>query len=133
MPGRMLTTSPRIRGRLPLPPSWMPSMRSMATVLALLLALCLPCQTAQPRDDAMLDIDRFINNLMRRLPEVPSVALSVVRDGKPYYTQVYGNPAGTAYYIGSTTKAYTGLACAVLAQRGKLDLDAPISKYLPEV
>jgi CubicO group peptidase (beta-lactamase class C family) len=105
----------------------------MRTAAVLLLALTVSCRPAALRDPVIPDIDRFVNDLLQRLPEVPSVALSIVRDGKPYYTRVYGRSGGTAYYIGSTTKAYTGLACAVLAQRGQLDLDAPIGKYLPEV
>ncbi|HSP15038.1 MAG TPA: serine hydrolase [Thermoanaerobaculia bacterium] len=66
----------------------------------------------------------------------------MVRDGKPYLAAAYGyadlqskTRAGrnTGYYIASSTKSYTGLACAILASRGLLDLDAPITKYLPEV
>ena len=108
----------------------------MRTAAALLIAFSLSCQSLppqQPADAATRDIDRFITDVMQRIPAVPSVALSVVRDGKPYYTRVYGNPAGSVYYIGSTTKAYTGLACALLAERGRLDLDAPVRTYLPEV
>ena len=41
--------------------------------------------------------------------------------------------ARTGYYIASSTKSYSGLACAILAQRGRIDLDAPIVRYLPEV
>jgi CubicO group peptidase (beta-lactamase class C family) len=109
----------------------------MRTAAAFLIALSLSCQSLppeqQPADPIKRDIDRFITDVMQRIPAVPSVALSVVHDGKPYYTHVYGNKSDAAYYIGSTTKAYTGLACAILAQRGKLDLDAPINRYLPEV
>lgn len=74
------------------------------------------------------DIDAFVNQAMREIPAAPSIAVAVVQDGKV----VYLREPDTPYYIGSTTKAYTGLACAILAQRGKLDLDAPITKYLPE-
>lgn len=38
----------------------------------------------------------------------------------------------TRFYIASTTKALTALAAASLAARGELDLDAPLSRYLPK-
>lgn len=75
------------------------------------------------------DIEHFIDRVVREVPEVPSLGVAVVRDGKPLYLR----EADTGYYIGSTTKAYTALACSILAAKGKLDLDAPLTKYLPEV
>jgi hypothetical protein len=38
----------------------------------------------------------------------------------------------TAFYIGSSTKSFTALTAALLAQRGKVDLDQPITRYVPE-
>jgi len=37
----------------------------------------------------------------------------------------------TAFYIASTTKALTATAVALLAERGEIDLDAPVTRYLP--
>lgn len=88
----------------------------------LLLAALFAATTAAPRIGTLVD-------KVLKMPEVPSIGMVVVRDG----ATVYAHNANTGYYIGSTTKAYTGLACAILATRGQLDLDAPISKYLPEV
>src|SRR4051794_6264280 len=112
----------------------------MRTALALitLLALASPAVC----DDTTKDIDVLMTRVMRDIPDLASVSVAVVRDGKPYYASAYGwadreqktrAGARTGYYIASSTKSYTGLACAVLAGRGRLDLDAPISKYLPEV
>src|SRR4051794_16705741 len=93
-------------------------------------------------DETTKDIDVFVTQVLRDIPDLASVGVAVVRDGKPYYTNAYGwadreqktrATARTGYYIASSTKSFTGLACAVLAARGTVDLDAPISKYLPEV
>src|ERR1043165_3767003 len=93
----------------------------MKTLLLLLIAVSA---------SAANDIDAFVNQALREIPgTIPSIAVVVVQNGKV----VYLREPNTPYYIGSTTKAYTGLACAILGQRGELDLDAPISKYLPEV
>src|SRR6266550_5482617 len=109
-------------------------MRTRLAIPALLLATA--CSTANS------NLDRFIQKTIQTIPDVPSIGVTVVRDGRPVYVRGVGlrdlehrtpSDAQTGYYIGSTTKAFTGLACAILAQQGKLDLDAPISRYLPEV
>lgn len=99
----------------------------MKRAILLLLVVCFGTASTNLASESQ-QIDRFVNDLLRDVPEAPSLGIAVVRDGKT----VYLREPQTGYYIGSTTKAYTGLACAILAQRGKLDLDAPITKYLPE-
>jgi len=89
----------------------------------------------------MRDIDRFVMKTLRTLPEIPSIGVAVVRDGKSY-ARGYGYAdvarrvpadAETGYYNGSNTKAYTAVVCAMLAHEGVLDLDVPVSTYLPEL
>ncbi len=99
----------------------------MRRLLFLLLAAAAGCATTASKEGA--NIDRFVDDLIRQVPEAPSLGIAVVRDGRV----VYLREPQTGYYIGSTTKAYTGLACAIMASRGQIDLDAPITKYLPEV
>lgn len=116
-------------------------MHMMKNAIAI-LALLAVAVSASAADAVTRDIDALVTEVMRQLPDVPSIGIAVVRDGKPFYSWAYGwadretrtrAGAKTGYYIASSTKSYTGLACAVLASRGKLDLDAPIAKYLPEV
>jgi len=38
----------------------------------------------------------------------------------------------TPFYLASTTKSFTALAAVIAAQNGELDLDAPMTRYLPE-
>ena len=114
----------------------------MRTILALLLVVStLACRTAPKPAPALNDIDAFAANVVRTIPEVPSIALAIVHDGRRH-ARAFGFadvekrvPATvqTGYYIGSTTKAFTGLTAAILAERGKIDLDAPIATYLPEL
>ncbi|HEX7153769.1 MAG TPA: serine hydrolase domain-containing protein [Thermoanaerobaculia bacterium] len=108
---------------------------------ALLALLLVSCATTKP-DPAAARIDRYIQQSMAQFPEVPSLGVAIVRDGKTILTRGYGFrdveqrlPATdeTVYYIASSTKSYVGLLTAVLAQRGVVDLDAPITRYLPEV
>ncbi len=44
-----------------------------------------------------------------------------------------GVGTGTPFYIASTSKSLTALAAALLVERGELDLDAPIERYIPAV
>jgi CubicO group peptidase (beta-lactamase class C family) len=99
-------------------------MQNRAGLLFLLLILAV----AQPVTASAHDVSPFVTRTLRDIPLVPDVGIAVVRDG-----QAYTRNGGTAYYIASSTKAFTGLACAILAARGAIDLDAPITKYLPEV
>ena len=40
--------------------------------------------------------------------------------------------AGTVYRVGSVSKMFTDLAIMQLVERGELDLDTPVSEYLPD-
>ena len=71
---------------------------------------------------------------------VPGCAVGVARRGQPVVAIGVGvdnvrapRPvtAGTLFQIGSNTKTYTALAVAILAERGQLDLDAPVQRYCP--
>lgn len=69
----------------------------------------------------------------------PSLSAAVAHDGKIIWAATVGwaslqpsVPASidTVYRIGSTSKALTATAMARLVQSGRLDLDAPISRYV---
>ena len=65
----------------------------------------------------------------------------VVEEGKVVYKKGFGmanmewdipNEADTKFRIASITKQFTALLILQLASENKLDLDAPISIYLPD-
>jgi CubicO group peptidase (beta-lactamase class C family) len=73
---------------------------------------------------------------------VPSISLAVIKDGKIAYVHAYGNarldpatPAGPEmrYCIGSVSKQFLAMAMLLLAQDGKLKLDDPVARYLPNL
>jgi CubicO group peptidase (beta-lactamase class C family) len=70
---------------------------------------------------------------------VPGLVLAVVRNGQVVVERGYGvrtpaDPqrpdADTLFYIGSLSKALTGVGVELLAERGKLSLDDPASRYV---
>jgi CubicO group peptidase (beta-lactamase class C family) len=73
---------------------------------------------------------------------VPSASVAVVRDGKIACVAAVGSakldpktPATVSmrYGIGSVSKQFTAAAVLMLAEEGKLSLDDPVSKYLPDL
>lgn len=63
-------------------------------------------------------------------PDLPAVAWGVWRDGETSVDSVGVEPS-TPFALASVTKPMTATAVALLAERGQVDLDAPISEYLP--
>ncbi len=86
-------------------------------------------------------VDRYLQAQMQR-QHIPGIALAVLKNGKPLYVKGYGvatleHPvpvtANTVFQLGSIGKQFTALAVMLLADEHKLNLDDPVSKYLPEV
>lgn len=71
---------------------------------------------------------------------VPGMAFGVMADGEKLTEGLgvtdprapLGVDADTLFQIGSISKTFAGTLAALHAQRGKLDLDAPLTDYLPE-
>jgi D-alanyl-D-alanine carboxypeptidase len=73
---------------------------------------------------------------------VPSASIAVVREGEIAYLHAYGSariePPVTArpemrYSIGSVSKQFTAAAMLRLAEQGKLSLDDPVSRFVPDL
>lgn len=91
--------------------------------------------------DAKAKIDTAVTQVLSST-KVPSASIAIVKDGRIAYLQAYGlarlSPPMDAtpqmqYAIGSISKQFTAAAVLLLAQEGKLTLDDPVSKYLPEL
>jgi CubicO group peptidase (beta-lactamase class C family) len=72
----------------------------------------------------------------------PGCAVGVAVDGKPALAKAYGmadlehdvkNTPDTIFEAGSVSKQFTAAAVLLLAREGKLSLDDPARKYLPEL
>jgi CubicO group peptidase (beta-lactamase class C family) len=72
----------------------------------------------------------------------PGLAVAVVKDAEIVFERGFGvSRAGesgrvgvaTRFAIGSTTKAMTATALLMLSEEGRVDLDAPVVRYLPEL
>jgi serine beta-lactamase-like protein LACTB len=72
---------------------------------------------------------------------LPALSVALVDDQRVVWAQGFGfaDPqakkpatAETVYRVGSVSKLFTDLAVMRLVERGALDLDAPVRKYLPD-
>lgn len=72
--------------------------------------------------------------------QIPGLQLVVIRDGKVVLSKALGTASlqhgervseRSLFSINSATKSFTGVAIMQLAEMGKLDLAAPVSRYLP--
>ena len=84
-----------------------------------------------------------IDGLMRDYSgNVPGASVLVVREGQVVFRQSYGmanleervaSTSDTHYRLASLTKQFTAAAILTLAERGRLSLDDPITRFLPEL
>ena len=86
--------------------------------------------------------DARVRQTLAMFPELPSIAIVVIKDDKPIFLHAYGmadKEAGmkadtdTLYYIASSTKSFTALAAAMLDQEGKIKFSDALTKYTPGV
>ena len=86
-------------------------------------------------------LDAVVQGVVSGSPRVPGVVAMVTdREGNVYEGAagervIGGAPmtTDTVFAIFSTTKAITGTAILQLAEAGRLDLDAPASRYAPDI
>lgn len=85
-------------------------------------------------------LERFIDHEVAT-KELPALSIALVDDQTIVWARGFGyaNPqdktpatAETVYRVGSVSKLFTDIAIMQLVERGVLDLDAPVNRYLPE-
>lgn len=84
-------------------------------------------------------VDALVKAQMDELG-VPGVAVGIVKDGTVVYAKGFGVTKrkggapvtpGTVFQLSSISKTFTATAILQLVEQGKVDLDAPVTKYLP--
>jgi CubicO group peptidase (beta-lactamase class C family) len=73
---------------------------------------------------------------------VPGAVVAIARDGRLAYLQAIGfqdrartvpMKTDSIFWIASMSKPVTSVAAMILVDEGKLELDAPVARYLPEI
>jgi CubicO group peptidase (beta-lactamase class C family) len=74
--------------------------------------------------------------------EFPGAVLAIARNGKLAYLRAVGFQdhakqvpmrPDSIFWIASMTKPVTSVAAMILVEQGKLELDAPVAQYLPDL
>jgi len=108
--------------------------------LALLAASLLPAQKLIPPADARQRVDKIFARYQRT--DGPGCAVSASLDGASMLSAAYGMAdlehdvvlrADSIFEAGSVSKQFTAAAVLLLAQQGKLSIDDPVRKYIPEL
>jgi CubicO group peptidase (beta-lactamase class C family) len=94
-----------------------------------------PAPSAQP---ATAKVETFLRSEMQKR-RIPGLQVAIVRHGKIVFNEAYGLANiqdsvpvtnQTVFTINSATKSFTGVAVMQLVDDGKLDVAAPVSRYL---
>jgi len=123
--------------------------RNVVVCACLALALSVACNrtmaqsaTAVRKDyaDVVETLRPFIQQQMSD-KELPALSIAIIDDQQIVWAQGFGmadsknkTPASadTVYRIGSVSKLFTDIAIMQLVERGELNLDAPVTDYLPD-
>ena len=97
-------------------------------------ALAKPASNSTPYEE----IDAYIEEQLNAL-NIPGASLVIIEGDQIVHMKGFGvsGPAGevptpqTLFHICSLTKSMTALAVMQLVEAGKIELDAPVQRYLP--
>jgi len=120
--------------------------RTWSTIFAFMLILLVAPAGAQRTDRARLaaafaEIDRLVQSFMAET-HVPGAAWGIIVDGELAHAGAFGErdlaakaPVGaeTVFRIASMTKSFTAMSILRLRDEGKLSLDDPAERYVPEM
>jgi CubicO group peptidase (beta-lactamase class C family) len=115
--------------------------RFLAQALLALVAAASAAQSAPaPADKPESKVDALFRQMDSTVS--PGCALSVIRDHRIVYERGYGMAdldhnvpitPQTVFHVASMSKQFTATSILLLAQEGKLSLDDPVRKYIPEL
>ncbi len=121
-------------------------LRHLVFAAALGLAGCVAAapadeHTIAPADgyeDVAAALERLIEHEMRD-KELPALSIALVDGAEVVWARGFGHArpdstsatAATVHRVGSVSKLFTDIGIMQLVERGEIDLDAPVSQYIP--
>jgi CubicO group peptidase (beta-lactamase class C family) len=101
-------------------------------------AVLISGSAAADDDPDLAAIDRYVRSEMDA-QRIPGLALGIVQGDRIVHVQGFGQAdrsgrdvtPQTPFLIGSVTKSFTALAIMQLSEAGRLQIDAPVQRYLP--
>ena len=114
--------------------------RNVIQFVVIVIALTFFVATADAQSGPMTGFEEYAAKAMKEW-QVPGMAVAVVKDDKIVYAKGFGvKKLGetvpvdekTVFAIGSSSKAFTTAALAILVDEGKIKWDDRVSTYLPD-
>ena len=110
----------------------------MAVACGIASAVLISGPAAADDDPDLAAIDRYVRSEMDA-QRIPGLALGIVHGDRIVHVQGFGQAdrsgrevtPQTPFLIGSVTKSFTALAIMQLSEAGRVQLDAPVQRYLP--
>ncbi|TDD46077.1 class A beta-lactamase-related serine hydrolase [Nonomuraea terrae] len=111
---------------------------SLVLTLPILGPLAVPASAAAPGRFDPSKVDTYVTGYLDR-HGLPGAAVAVVRDGEIVHEAGYGQDSAggrlterTRLRIGSVSKSFTAFAVLRLVDEGRVGLDTPVKRYLPD-
>ena len=90
----------------------------------------------------LAQLDSVVDHYYEEFSETPGAVIAVYKDGEISFVKSYGIAnmnhkvpitSGTVFDVGSIAKQFTAACIFLLEQQGKLSLEDPIQRFLPEM
>jgi CubicO group peptidase (beta-lactamase class C family) len=114
------------------------NIRKLLTVILLFNCPVVISNAVTPITFDTSTIDDFLRKTVNSY-NIPGLAVAVVDDNGIIFISAYGESSpginisyDTPFLLGSSSKTFTALGIMRLVEEGKLELDSPVKKYLPE-
>jgi len=110
----------------------------LACLLALPFTVLSVSATAHSNEPDIASIDAYVSAQMQA-NHIPGVALGLVHNDQVMHLRGFGEASQsgravtphTPFILASVSKSFTALAVMQLVEAGKIELDAPVQRYLP--
>jgi serine beta-lactamase-like protein LACTB, mitochondrial len=121
-------------------PKPLPAAARALLLVPVLISIVSDVSSAQTTDDAAVRAARAAAGSLFAAARVPGMQVAVAVDGRIVLSESFGYAdfdrkapvtADTRFEIGSVSKPLTAAAAMRLTERGALDLDAPVQRYVP--
>ena len=115
-------------------------LRPFLAAALVVMGLAVPGNEANGETGLPDDLAPLVRRLMAR-DQIPGVAVGVVERGHLAFARGFGYrdvdkhlpvTPDTLFALGSCSKAFTATAIALLADEGRVALDTPVRRYLPD-
>jgi CubicO group peptidase (beta-lactamase class C family)/D-alanyl-D-alanine dipeptidase len=120
------------------------TLAAVAAILAALLPGAAAAQATVEADPRYQEVARALTTLIeqqRAEHRIPAVSVALVDGSRVVWARGFGwadsaagvpATAGTVYRVGSVSKLFTDVAVMQQVEQGKLSLDTPVTRYLPD-